>query len=125
MIAIAQDHEQVRAIVAATLVSLGYQVQQVRDGDALLACYRRLGSRIRLFVLEKELPKHSGLDCLRAIRGDGVVTPAVVLADRFDAELVAQLGDNTFLLPKPFQLSQLEGIVRDILGTKRQEENLA
>ena len=125
MIVIAQDVEQVRAIVAATLESLGHEVVQVDDGDMLLGHYRRYGTRIALFVLERDLPKYSGLDCVRAIRGDGVATPVVVLADTIDAELVAQPDDNTFLLSKPFQISQLEEIVRDILGAKGQERNLA
>ncbi len=125
MIAVAHDDDQVRAIVAATLESLGHEVVQMGDGEALLGHYKRHGSRFALFVLEKDLPKHSGLDCLRAIRGDGVSTPVVVLADTVDAELVAQLDDNTFLLSKPFQMSQLERIVRDILGAEGQEKNLA
>lgn len=124
MIVIAQDDKQVRAIVAATLESLGHEVVQADDGDMLLGFYRRHGSRIALFVLEEDLPKYSGLDCFRAIRGDGVATPVIVLTDTLDVELVAQLDDNTFLLCKPFQLSQLEGMARDILGAKEQENNL-
>ncbi len=118
MIIVAQEDEQVRTIIAATLLPLGCELVQVDDGDALLECFHRNGSRTSLLVVEKDLPNRSGIDCLRSIRRDGATTPAVVLADKFDAELVAQLDSNTFLLPKPFQMSHLEEIALDILNIR-------
>ncbi len=120
MIVVAQGNEQVRAILSAKLVSLSYQVGQVPNGQALLECSRRHGSRISLFVIERELPGRSGIDCLREIREAGTITPVIVLADSFEPELVARLDRNTFLLPKPFQMSQLERIVRDVLNAEGQ-----
>ncbi len=116
MIVVGQADEQVRAIVTATLKSLDCEVAQVCDGNALLECFSQHGSRISLFVLEKELPGRSAFDCLTEIRRDGLATPAVVFTDSGGAGLPAQLDGITRLLPMPFRMAQLERIASDLLS---------
>ena len=121
LVLLAEDDFQVRAIVAATLASLGYEVVQAADGDALLECFERHQSRIKLFILDVDLPKRNGLDCLRAIRAKGVETPALVISGSVDAELADQLDDESILLPKPFQTIELGRVVRNMLAAHGRE----
>ncbi len=119
LILLAEDEYQVRAIVAATLTSLGYEVVQAADGDALLECFQRHQSKIKLFVLDVDLPRRSGLDCLRDIRTRGVDTPAIVISGSVDVELDAQLDRDTILMRKPFQMSELGRQVCSVLAAAR------
>lgn len=106
VVLLAEDQAQVREVVAATLTTLGYQVVQAGDGDALLRQFERHRDRIRLFVLDVDLPKRNGLDCLDRIRMEGVSAPAIVITGSADVELIGK-KENTVLLHKPFLMSDL------------------
>ncbi len=114
-ILVIDDHQQIRELIASSLASSGYEVLQAADGDACLEAVQREGNTISLVVLDVDLPKRGGLDCLRAIRARGMDTPVIVITGSVEAELGDQADDRTVLLPKPFQISELGRMVHDQL----------
>ena len=114
LILLAEDQEQVRAVLALTLESLGYEVVQAADGDALLERFREHRERIRVLVLDVDLPKRSGIECLRLIRKEGVMIPAIVVTGSAGVQLGPQDVETT-LLRKPFPMSSLGEVVFEML----------
>ena len=114
LIVLAEDQQQVREIVAGTLVSLGYTVVQAADGKALLELSEQHRGRIHLFVINVDLPKRNGLDCLRLMRAKGLRAPAIVITGNVDAQVDAQVDPDTIVLGKPFQMSELGRLARQI-----------
>jgi signal transduction histidine kinase len=122
LVLVAEDHQLVREIIVSALQSLGYKVRHVSDGTELLECYRRWREQIRLFILDLDLPKRSGLDCLREIRADGMTTPALLITAKVDADLERQLDADTVLLCKPFGMNTLGALTHSLLDSQAREE---
>lgn len=108
IVLLAEDHAQVREIIAAGLNSVGFTVKQVNDGQEFLTAANHLSENLRLLVLDVDLPKKDGLDCLRSLRAAGLEVPAIVVT----GSNIAHLGDlddgQTVLLSKPFAVGDLQ-----------------
>ncbi len=116
LILLAEDDRHVREVIAAMLRSLEYEVIQVADGDAVLDALDRFGDRVRLFVADYEMPRRSGLECLRELRSRDLGIPAVIITAAIEPEIEDQVGENAVLLRKPFQLSELGQLVGRLLS---------
>ncbi len=110
LILLAEDNRQVRDAITTTLVSAGCEVVQAADGDAFLEILQRYGQVAQLLILDVDLPKRTGLTCLREIRAQGSRTPAIVITASPDIQVDEQLDEYTILLPKPFPVSELQRI---------------
>ncbi len=66
-------------------------------------------------MVDVGLPKRNGVDCLRAIRAMGVEIPAIVISANVDDRLAESIEGDAILLPKPFQISEFERLVRSTL----------
>lgn len=121
LILLAEDDPHVRGIIALTLQSLGYRVLQAGDGLAVLEMSEQYRQSVRLFILDLDLPKRSGFDCLAEIRGRGMKTPVVVIT----GNVAAGRGipeSETVLLCKPFAMPELATVVYAALGGKAWQE---
>jgi CheY-like chemotaxis protein len=117
LILLAEGHEQVRAALASTLESLGYEVVQAADGEAFLECVEKHRAAVELLVVEMDLPKRNGLECLAELRAAGVRVPAVVIT-RSDVDRIDErLGPDDVLLPKPFEMHGFGEIVTQVLAS--------
>jgi signal transduction histidine kinase len=117
LILLAEGHEQVRAALASTLESLGYEVVQAADGEALLECVAKHRAAIELLVVELDLPKRNGLECLAELRGAGVRVPAVLIT-RSDVDRIDErLGPEDVLLRKPFEMHGFSEVVTRVLAS--------
>ena len=125
LIVVAEDHELVRELIVSTLQSLGYEALAASDGIALLERYREQRGRIRVFILDLDLPRKSGMDCLREIRAGGDATPVIVITGRMDATLEDQLDGDSVLLSKPFSMNALTALVHGMLAAYEAEETPA
>ncbi len=124
MVLLAEDNRQVRGIVTEALRDSGYRVLQTTDGASLMERYERHRDRIQLLVIDVDLPKESGLECLRRIRADGDRTPAIIITASSTANMEEQLPELTLLLRKPFRMSDLGLLVSRMLGARRAAEAL-
>ena len=118
LILLAEDDSHVRAIIASTLESLGYEVVQAKDGLALLDAFEQHHDAVGLLLLDADLPERSGPDCLRQIRQKGVGTPALMISGDVSLD-PNELDDQTVLLRKPFGMPELAEAVAHALAADR------
>ena len=89
----------------------GHEVVTERDGEA---GERRASDQFDLILLDIQLPKKSGLDVCRSLRGRGVRTPIVALSASVLPDEVARTtaaGFDSFL-SKPISPRELRAAVR-------------
>ena len=95
----------------SALESDGHEVVTERDGEA---GERRASDQFDLILLDIQLPKKSGLDVCRSLRGRGVRTPIVALSASVLPDEVARTtaaGFDSFL-SKPISPRELRVAVR-------------
>ena len=115
LVLLAEDDRHVRGIIASTLESLGYEVAQAGDGPTVLEVFAQHRDRVRLLVLDADLPERSGPDCLCELREGGATTPAIVITGNVTLD-PDELGRGTMLLRKPFGMPELAEAVSEALG---------
>ena len=110
-----EDDSMIGESLREALRRQGFAADWVRDGqaaDAVLAS----GERFDAVLLDLGLPRRSGVEVLRAMRGRGDTTPVVVLTARDAlADKVAGLdaGADDYLV-KPFELDELLARLRAV-----------
>ncbi|MBI4603158.1 MAG: hypothetical protein HY721_14460 [Planctomycetes bacterium] len=114
-IVLGESHEYVRQIAAAALRAAGYEVRESPDGPRFLEETRREGSRVCLLLLECDLAKRAGTDCLRSARAEGITAPAILITDDGDVDLALASQIDTVILKKPFRTSDLLALVDRVL----------
>ena len=116
LVLLAEDNWNVRSVFATVLKKSGFQVLEASDGVSLMARFaERLGD-IGLLILDVDLPKRSGLDCLREIRDRGVITPAIVVTGGTKTAAEHDLDRYTVLLRKPFRTAKLQRLAIDLIS---------
>ncbi|APR79724.1 two component transcriptional regulator, winged helix family protein [Minicystis rosea] len=109
---IVDDHAEVRDLLARTLRRDGHEIATAATAGE--AREHLADHAMDVIVLDVALPDGSGIDLCRALRGDGVRTPVLLLtAHAAVPERVAGLdaGADDFL-GKPFAVSELRARVR-------------
>ena len=114
---VAEDDDESRVLLEKHLKSRGYQVTGVPDGELALAAVRSHPD-FDAVILDVMMPRRSGLDVLRALRGEGHTLPIIMAtAAAAPADIVAALdaGADDYVT-KPFSfpvlLARLEARMR-------------
>ncbi len=114
-----EDHAELVATLEQSLGRLGIDVQACLDGEsAQLALHEHAFDAV---VLDLELPRMSGLELLRSLRGRGDAVPVLVLTasgDTQDRVRGLNVGADDYL-PKPFDLAELEARLRALCRRSR------
>ena len=114
-ILVLDDDPEIAELVGRLLVAEGYRASHAADTRA---ARRLLGAEdIDLLVLDLMLPGQDGLTFCRELRGEGVVTPIIMLTakgDDFDRILGLEMGADDYL-PKPFHGRELVARIRAVL----------
>jgi two-component system, OmpR family, response regulator len=123
-ILVAEDDQVLADALTRALKQAGYTVDQLASGsevDTALSTHE-----FDLLILDLGLPKLSGLEILRRLRGRGSHLPVLILTAADSVEQRVQgldLGADDFMA-KPFALQELEARVRALtrrgLGTAGQ-----
>ena len=101
--------------IRAGLTQEGYTVDWLRDGEAADNALK--SEHFELMVLDLGLPRRSGLEVLKALRGRGSALPVLILTARDTVtDRVAGLdaGADDYLI-KPFALDELTARLRALL----------
>jgi two-component system phosphate regulon response regulator OmpR len=111
---VAEDDEEMRALVTDTLRSAGFDVESVGDGRQM---WIRMIQRATydLVISDFRLPVVDGLTVLEDYRERAPVTPLIVMSafgDDVVRTRVEKLG--AFFLDKPFRMGELRAAVRRI-----------
>ena len=121
-ILVVEDEEKIARVLELELEYEGYKVTKVIDGLEALEAYRT-GSW-DLILLDVMLPGLSGIELLRRIRKNDLLTPVILLTAKSSVEdkvSCLDLGANDYIT-KPFQIEELLARIRAALRIKRAEE---
>jgi two-component system phosphate regulon response regulator PhoB len=115
---VADDDEDILSLVQFRLARSGYEVVVARDGEEALRLARE--RRPDMVVLDWMMPKASGIEVLRAIRGAAETAdiPVVLLTARAaedDVQEGLDAGADDYIA-KPFSPQELAARVQSILG---------
>lgn len=117
LVLIADDDEDILALVRATIERSGHEVMAVRDGAAALSAMAK--RRPDLAVLDIAMPELDGLEVLRRLRADDETRdlPVILLtaqAQAADVERGFATGASAYVR-KPFSPRDLATRVDDLL----------
>ncbi|HMI87502.1 MAG TPA: response regulator [Polyangiaceae bacterium] len=119
-IIVAEDDEEMRRLIVATLEKDGYYVEQVTDGMRLLVHVVALADdpqrAFDLIISDLRMPASTGLQILRGLRNSGWKVP-FILCTAFGDEPTRTDVENldAIYFDKPFELDDLRKTVRSIL----------
>ncbi len=119
-ILIAEDDPNIRIGLSATLESEGYAVTAAVDGAQALRLFAQ--EKFDLVVLDVMMPKASGYDVCRELRGKGVRVPVLFLTakgEEVDKVVGLKLGADDYVT-KPFGVHELLARVEALLRRGRQ-----
>lgn len=125
---IAEDDNELRAYLRASLMASGFVVDAVANGVNVLAYLK--SSSYDLLILDVMMPGMDGLEVLRRIRTSDNQVPVLMLSGRHlveDRVKGLELGADDYLI-KPFALTELLARVNTLLrrrGNQPQETRLA
>jgi two-component system OmpR family response regulator len=122
-ILIVEDDAALADGLTRSLRQSGYSVDCVKDGAAADAALTT--GQFDLLILDIGLPKLSGLDVLKQLRGRNSTLPVLILtalADVGDRVRGLDLGADDYLA-KPFALKELEARVRALTRRSRSDNS--
>ena len=83
-VVLVEDDDMLRPLLAGNLEQAGYDVVEFADGKTALGMLGRQDRGADLLILDWELPGMTGLDLLRQLRCQGIVTPALFFTSHND-----------------------------------------
>ena len=120
LVLVADDDEDIRALVSFRLEKAGYAVVQAANGEEALELARERTPD--LAVLDVMMPRLTGDEVTRRIRADEATSgiPVILLTARVQEEDVArgfEAGADDYI-KKPFSPQELRARVQAILGRR-------
>jgi len=112
-----EDNEMNRQIVRDLLKRTTYRLIEAHDGEAGVA--RAIDAKPDLILMDIQLPKMSGLDATRKLRGEAVTADTPIIAITSFAlsgdDVKAREAGATAYLAKPYSPRDLLALIRKIL----------
>ncbi len=120
-ILLAEDTHWVRAITAASLVALGYQVLLAEDGPEALSIARDEDQSVDAILSDMDIPLLDGVSLSETLQREKPEIPIILSSSGGSClfqEEVPELAAHIRLLPKPYTLAGLATSLRDAIDTK-------
>lgn len=123
-ILIADDENDVRAMVRAMLESFGYRVLEARDGQEAVDIFRERSMEIDLVLLDMMMPAKTGEEAFAEIRRISPSAKAVLASGYDDKGRIGEVVASGFsgFLQKPFRRRELGQKVSEALGNAPRQE---
>ena len=113
-ILVVDDDPQIRRVMRVTLTGQGYEVDDVKNGDAALEKLR--DARFDLVLLDMNMPGLSGIEACRLIRGQSEIAIVMLTVRDSEEDKVAALdaGADDYVT-KPYNAPELLARIRAAL----------
>jgi DNA-binding response OmpR family regulator len=120
-ILVVEDDDTIADAVGYALASEGFEVETAGDGERALELAR--GRLYDLIVLDLRLPKVSGIEVCRVLRGESGVPILMLTAKDSEVDRVVglEVGADDYVT-KPFSMAELISRVRAILRRRRLDQ---
>ncbi len=117
---VADDDDEIRALLVAAFRLDGYDVVEARDGASALHQFTGGTHRPDVVVADLRMPVMNGLTLLGGLRADGWLMPIIVMTAYAEQlrERVERLGADA-LFAKPFDIDDLRMAVMNMLSPNR------
>lgn len=119
LIVLAEDHPELRLLLAGALERTGYRVIQAETGEHLVSVVAGLvtaGDAPQLVITDVRMPRGGGLEAASALRGTGPAIPLIFMTAYGDAWTRSRAASfGAVLLDKPLSLSVLRRAVQRAL----------
>jgi len=118
LIVLAEDNEYIRTIMMTSLEAAGYDVKVAPDGERAMRLFHSNQEKIRLMILDMDLPKKSGNACLDELKQGRPDLPVIIITGNLDRSLTEPFqhaSSEQRILAKPFQMSKLIHEVGQVL----------
>ena len=110
IVALADDNDELRDLLANALRQEGYDVVEASDGRALLEL---VDAHAPDFVItDFEMPVLSGIDVLRALRDDPSLVILITGSPLFDLDAEARALGAIAVISKPFDIETLTRVLK-------------
>lgn len=120
-ILVADDDEDIRALLRRHLEKNGYSVRVAADGETALQ--QIFHWQPDVVLLDVYMPHYSGLDVLYRMREEGLDTAAIVISGMADASLIEGIPAlRAAFLRKPLDMAELRRTIESLVekrGAKR------
>ncbi|MFM7595237.1 MAG: response regulator transcription factor [Flavobacteriales bacterium] len=131
-ILLAEDDENLGALLATYLHSKGYQTKWVKNGEEALSYYHSFNKTVDFIILDVMMPEKDGLSVAKEIRLTDKKTPILFLTAKSmkeDKLKGFEVGADDYLT-KPFAMEELIARVQAIMrrvgdGSSVKEEKLS
>jgi signal transduction histidine kinase/ActR/RegA family two-component response regulator len=124
-ILLVDDEEDVRNSITQMLMALGYTVTTCKNGEEAVSWYTETNDMPDIVLLDVMMPKLTGDQCAAALLK---INPKAIILfisgypGTLSAETLKELSTKNSgleLLPKPFTIEQLSGMVKQAMDKKR------
>lgn len=115
-ILIVDDEKNIRISIERCLRSEGYDLEVACNGEEAVNFIRQ--NKYDLILLDIQMPKKSGIEVLKEIRKQGIITKVIMMTAFGTVDIavdIMKLGAVDFIC-KPFTVRQIKGIVKDTLN---------
>ncbi|MEG0296691.1 MAG: response regulator [Clostridium sp.] len=115
-ILIVDDEKNIRISIERCLKSEGYDLEVACNGEEAVNFIRQ--NKYDLILLDIQMPKKSGIEVLKEIRKQGIITKVIMMTAFGTVDIavdIMKLGAVDFIC-KPFTVRQIKGIVKDTLN---------
>ncbi|MCP4498076.1 MAG: response regulator [Phycisphaeraceae bacterium] len=109
---VVEDNAAVRDVITSHLEQAGTSVTKASDAVGVEE-YLAADHDIEMLVMDIDLPRRSGIDCISALRAAGDRTPCVLITGGIADPPPLE---RTKLLRKPFEMGPLVSTIRDLLA---------
>ncbi|OGS34259.1 MAG: histidine kinase [Elusimicrobia bacterium RIFOXYB2_FULL_49_7] len=113
------DSGMIRKVIRRIVESMGHELLEAEDGEAALTVLREHGAKIRLVLLDWNMPKLDGYSVLTRMKGDPALKaiPVIMVTTEVDKTRIVQAvqaGARNYVM-KPFSQEDLMAKITDSL----------
>ena len=105
-ICVIDDDQVVRELISQFFKTEGIETIELPDATGVESLLQNPENEIDILVMDIDLPRMTGVECLAALRDKGIQTPCVLMTRGFNDAPGSMIGMQ--LLRKPFSMSTLK-----------------